>query len=234
MAGHLWRFVVRPIAVGGMLVGASFTLFRMRKNLASGIKRGIADLQKSAAAKAATERTERDLSFKTVLAGIGVVFVLMIALYLYFTKVLPGAIFAAIVMLVTGFFFAAVSGNLVGLIGSSNNPISGLTLATTIVAALTMVIVGVKGMEGVAAVLGVAAVVCVSSAVAGEMLQDLKVGHILGGTPLEDAGRRPDRRRGGGPRAVLPALPAAHLRPRQQPARAAASAARASRRRRPA
>jgi putative OPT family oligopeptide transporter len=183
MAGHLWRFVVRPIAVGGMLVGASFTLFRMRKNLATGIKRGIADLQKSAAAKAATERSERDLSFKTVLAGIGAVFVLMIALYFYFAKVLPGAIFAAIVMLVTGFFFAAVSGNLVGMIGSSNNPISGLTLATTIVAALTMVIIGVKGMEGVAAVLGVAAVVCVSSAVAGEMLQDLKVGHILGGTP---------------------------------------------------
>jgi putative OPT family oligopeptide transporter len=69
------------------------------------------------------------------------------------------------------------------MIGSSNNPISGLTLATTIVAALTMVIVGAKGIEGVAAVLGVAAVGCVSAAVAGEMLQDLKVGHILGGTP---------------------------------------------------
>ena len=183
LADHLWRFVVRPIAVGGMLVGASFTLWRMRKNLIVGIKRGVADVQKSAAAHEATARTDRDLSFRTVLAGIAVVFVLMIALYLYFTKVLPGAIFAAIVMLVTGFFFAAVSGNLVGLIGSSNNPISGLTLATTIVAALTMVIVGVKGVEGVAAVLGVAAVVCVSSAVAGEMLQDLKVGHILGGTP---------------------------------------------------
>ena len=183
MAGHLWRFIVRPIAVGGMLVGASFTLFRMRKNLALGIKRGVADIKKSAAAHEATARTERDLSFKTVLFGIAIVFVLMIALYFYFTKVLPGAIFAAIVMLVTGFFFAAVSGNLVGMIGSSNNPISGLTLAATIVAALTMVIVGVKGVEGVAAVLGVAAVVCVSSAVAGEMLQDLKVGHILGGTP---------------------------------------------------
>jgi putative OPT family oligopeptide transporter len=97
--------------------------------------------------------------------------------------VIGGAILAAVVMLVTGFFFAAVSGNLVGLIGSSNNPISGLTLATTVVAALTMVVVGVSGTEGVAAVLGVAAVVCVSSAVAGEMLQDLKVGHILGGTP---------------------------------------------------
>ena len=183
LTGHLYRYIVRPIAVGGMLVGATYTLFRMRKNLWAGVKRGVADVQKSATQQAATLRTERDLSFKTVLAGIVVVFVLMIGLYLYFTKVLPGAIFAAIVMLVTGFFFAAVSGNLVGMIGSSNNPISGLTLATTIVGALTMVIVGVKGAEGVAAVLGVAAVVCVSSAVAGEMLQDLKVGHILGGTP---------------------------------------------------
>jgi putative OPT family oligopeptide transporter len=71
----------------------------------------------------------------------------------------------------------------VGMIGSSNNPVSGLTLSTLIVAALLMVAIGVSGMSGVAAVLGVAAVVCVSSAVAGEMLQDLKVGHILGGTP---------------------------------------------------
>lgn len=183
LAGHLYRYIVRPIAVGGMLVGACFTLWRMRKNLISGIKRGVADVKKSAAAAEATERTEKDLSFKVVLMGIAAVFVLMVALYFYFTNVLGGALLAAVVMLVTGFFFAAVSGNLVGMIGSSNNPISGLTLATTIVAALTMVIIGVKGVEGVAAVLAVAAVVCVSSAVAGEMLQDLKVGHILGGTP---------------------------------------------------
>jgi putative OPT family oligopeptide transporter len=183
LAGHLWVSIVRPIAVGGMLVGATFTLWRMRRNLVLGVKRGVADVKKSAAAAEATARTERDLSFRVVLVGVAAIFLLMIALYFYFTKVLPGAVFAAIVMLVTGFFFAAVSGNLVGMIGSSNNPISGLTLATTIVAALTMVIVGVKGVEGVAAVLGVAAVVCVSSAVAGEMLQDLKVGHILGGTP---------------------------------------------------
>jgi putative OPT family oligopeptide transporter len=90
-----------------------------------------------------------------------------------------------VVMAIAGFFFAAVSGNLVGTIGSSNNPISGLTLSTLIIAALLMVVVGATGMSGVAAVLGVAAVVCVSSAVAGEMLQDLKVGHILGGTPYK-------------------------------------------------
>jgi putative OPT family oligopeptide transporter len=97
--------------------------------------------------------------------------------------VVAGAAVAALVMVVLGFFFAAVSGNLVGMIGSSNNPVSGLTLCTLVVAALLLVVLGVTGTGGVAAVLGVAAVVCVSSAVAGEMLQDLKVGHILGGTP---------------------------------------------------
>jgi putative OPT family oligopeptide transporter len=183
MVGHIYRFIVRPIAVGGMLVGACFTLWKMRKNLMIGIKRGVADVRKSAGAGEVTDRTEKDLPFKIVLLGIAAVFVVMIGLYYYFTGTLPGAFFAALVMIVTGFFFAAVSGNLVGMIGSSNNPISGLTLATTIIAALTMVIIGVKGTQGVTAVLGVAAVVCVSAAVAGEMLQDLKVGHILKGTP---------------------------------------------------
>ena len=183
MAGSFWRFIVRPIAVGGMLVGASYTLWRMRVNLMIGIRRGVADLKKSAGAADTTVRTERDLNFKVVLFGITLVFVAMIALYFYFTGAVTAAVLAAIVMLLTGFFFAAVSGNLCGMIGSSNNPVSGLTLATLIIAALVMVVVGAKGTQGVAAVLGVAAVVCVSSAVAGEMLQDLKVGHILGGTP---------------------------------------------------
>ena len=185
IATGVWYSIVRPIAVGGMLVGASFTLFRMRKQLGVGMKRAISDLKKSAAAHQATSRTERDLSAKVVFAGIALVFLCMIALYFYFSHTLPGAVVAAIVMLVLGFFFAAVSGNLVGMIGSSNNPVSGLTLCTLVVAALMMVALGVSGMSGVSAVLGVAAVVCVSSAVAGEMLQDLKVGHILGGTPAK-------------------------------------------------
>ncbi len=184
LADHIWKFIVRPIAVGGMLVGACYTLYRMRKNLWLGIKRGVSDLKKSAGSKEdTTVRTERDIRFKTVLIGIAAVFVAMCMLYFYFIGMVGGAITAAVVMLVTGFFFAAVSGNLVGLIGSSNNPISGLTLATLVIAALVMVVIGVSGDQGVIAVLGVASVVCVSSAVAGEMLQDLKVGHILGGTP---------------------------------------------------
>ncbi|MFY9562521.1 MAG: oligopeptide transporter, OPT family [Terriglobales bacterium] len=192
VAGAIYYSIVRPIAVGGMLVGASYTLFKMRKQLALGMGRAVSDLRKSAAAQAATNRTERDLPAKAVFAGIAVVFVAMILLYHYFiagagtlsgSQVLSGSLVAAGVMIIVGFFFAAVSGNLVGLIGSSNNPVSGLTLCTLVIAALLMVVLGVSGTGGVAAVLGVAAVVCVSSAVAGEMLQDLKVGHILGGTP---------------------------------------------------
>ncbi|MBZ5630716.1 MAG: oligopeptide transporter, OPT family [Acidobacteriia bacterium] len=192
LANNMWFAIVRPIAVGGMLVGAGFTLFRMRKQLGIGMSRAVSDLKKSATAHEVTDRTEKDLSAKVVFLGVAVVLVAMIALYYFFIsgaghmpggKIITGAVVAAAVMIVLGFFFAAVSGNLCGMIGSSNNPVSGLTLCTLVVAALMMVALGVGGAGGVAAVLGVAAVVCVSSAVAGEMLQDLKVGHILGGTP---------------------------------------------------
>jgi len=82
-----------------------------------------------------------------------------------------------------GLLFAAVAGYLVGIIGSSSNPISGLTLTTLLIAALMMVLLGQTGKSGIAAVLGVAAVVCCVAGVAGDMIQDWKVGHILGGTP---------------------------------------------------
>ncbi len=194
LANAIYFSIVRPIAVGGMLVGATYTLFRMRKQLAAGMGRAVSDLKKSAAAHTATSRTDRDLNAKAVFAGVAIVLLAMIALYYFFiggagslstSKVVTAALIAALVMVVLGFFFAAVSGNLVGMIGSSNNPVSGLTLCTLVIAALLMVALGVSGAGGVAAVLGVAAVVCVSSAVAGEMLQDLKVGYILGGTPAK-------------------------------------------------
>jgi putative OPT family oligopeptide transporter len=183
MAASLWLFVVRPIAVGGMLVGAAYTLFRMRKSLAAGLGKAFSELSGSAPAVETLQRTERYMSSKVVLSLIGVMFLLMIGLYYFFAGNLTAALVAAVVMIVIGFFFATVSGSLVGMIGSSNNPISGLTLSTLIIAALLMVAMGFRGPEGVAVVLGVAAVVCVSSAVAGELLQDFKVGYILGGTP---------------------------------------------------
>jgi putative OPT family oligopeptide transporter len=185
MVTNVWKFIIRPIAVGGMLVGAGYTLYKMRKNLAAGIKRSLGDVKKAAGQGEVVSRIEKDLNIKVVLGGLAITFVLMIFVYRVFAGAWPPAIVAALVMAVAGFFFAAVSGNLVGTIGASNNPISGLTLSTLIIAALLMVVIGVSGTSGIAAVLGVAAVVCVSSAVAGEMLQDLKVGHILGGTPYK-------------------------------------------------
>jgi putative OPT family oligopeptide transporter len=182
-ADIVWRSIVKPIAVGGMLTGASYTLFKMRKALGAGLARAFQEMKTGAAPAATTARTERYMSSRVVLFGIFVVFAIMIVLYSYLSGgVLAGSV-AAVVMLIVGFCFATVSGYLVGVIGSSNNPISGLTLSTVIIAALLMVALGVRGTGGVVAVLGVAAVVCVSSAVAGELLQDFKVGYIIGGTP---------------------------------------------------
>ena len=183
LAEGAWRYIVRPIAVGGMLVGAAYTLFKMRKSLTSGFGKALADVRQTAEQRAKLSRTEQYMSFKTVFGLIAIVFVLMCLLYIHISGLVWPAILAAVVMLIVGFFFATVSGSLVGMIGSSNNPISGLTLSTLIIAALLMVSLGVSGISGVAAVLGVAAVVCVSAAVAGELLQDFKVGYILGGTP---------------------------------------------------
>ncbi len=182
-ANAVWKYIVRPIAVGGMMVGTLYTLFRMRNNLLAGLGRAFAEMRGGGPAPETLARTERYMSSKTVFGLIGVTFALMCVLYIYLSGLITGGVAAALVMLIVGFFFATVSGYLVGVIGSSNNPISGLTLSTLVIAALLMVSLGVKGISGVLAVLGVAAVVCVSSAVAGELLQDFKVGYILGGTP---------------------------------------------------
>src|SRR3984885_12958824 len=183
LAAAVWRYIIRPVAVGSMMVGAAYTLIRMGKKLTASLGRALAEVRHGAPPMESLIRTERYMGSKTVLSLIGVVFLLMIALYFYISGQMVAALVAAVVMLIVGFFFATVSGNLVGVIGSSNNPISGLTLSTLIIAALLMVSLGVSGPSGVAVVLGVAAVVCVSSAVAGELMQDFKAGYILGGTP---------------------------------------------------
>ncbi|MFW6160452.1 MAG: OPT family oligopeptide transporter [Acidobacteriota bacterium] len=175
---------VKPIAVGAMLVGAFYTLFRMRKSLAAGIGRSIGDVKKAQIEGSDTTiRTDKDIPFPTVVMAIGALIIPMIFLYNVFTHSFGTSLVAALVMIVMGLLFAAVAGYLVGIIGSSSNPISGLTLTTLLIAALMMVLLGQRGMEGIAAVLGVAAVVCCVAGVAGDMIQDWKVGHILGGTP---------------------------------------------------
>lgn len=175
---------IKPIAVGAMLVGAFYTLFKMRKSLITGIGRSISDVKK-VRTEGATEtlRTDKDLPFPTIVVALVALIIPMIFLYNIFTHSFGSSIVSALVMIVMGLLFAAVAGYLVGIIGSSSNPISGLTLTTLLIAALMMVLMGQKGSSGIAAVLGVAAVVCCVAGVAGDMIQDWKVGHILGGTP---------------------------------------------------
>jgi putative OPT family oligopeptide transporter len=183
IAKSAYSSTVKPIAVGGMLVGAFYTLFKMRSNLISGIGRGLADIKSAKGSSAKVKRTDKDAPLGLVLIAIGVIVICMVFLYNTFTHQIGSAILAAVVMAIAGFVFAAVAGYLVGIIGSSSNPISGLTLSTLLIAALLMVLVGMKGNPGVAAVLGIASVVCCVAGVAGDMMQDWKVGHILGGTP---------------------------------------------------
>ena len=175
---------IKPIAVGAMLVGAFFTLFKMRKSLITGIGRSITDVRKvQAEGTTETIRTDIDLPFPSIIISIIALIIPMVFLYNVFTRNIGSSLVSALVMVVMGLLFAAVAGYLVGIIGSSSNPISGLTLTTLLIAALMMVLMGQKGSSGIAAVIAVAAVVCCVAGVAGDMIQDWKVGHILGGTP---------------------------------------------------
>ena len=182
---QVWGLIVRPIAIGGMLMGVLYTMFNMRKSLVTGLKRSISDVKKAASGQEVNiPRTEKDLKFSWIMLGIlgAGIAAFCITKFIFQAGIGP-ALIAAFILMVLGFFFAAVSGYLVGIIGSSNNPLSGLTLTALVVTAIILVAIGVKEQEGVSTVLGVAALLCVAAAVAGEMFQDLKVGHILGGTP---------------------------------------------------
>jgi len=179
----VWKGTVRYIAIGGMLTGAFYTLYRMRGSLINGITRSVSYLRHSAVGSAEVPRTERDITLRHSLPAFGVILVVMFFIFQYFSGASLPAGVASVVMLILGFVFAAVSGYLVGIIGVSNNPTSGLTVSVLIVVAFLMLALGMSGEPAVAAVLGVAAFTCTSVSVAGEMMQDLKAGHILGCTP---------------------------------------------------
>ena len=178
----IYNSQIKPLAVGTMIVAAFYTLYSLRKQLISGISAGIAEIR-GGQQGAAKNRLEVDLNLKWIGLAILASSVALFFLYQYFTHSVGGSLVLTVVMVILGFLFAAVAGYLVGLIGSSNNPISGLTLSTLIIAALLMLMLNVSGGAGIAGVLAVSGVVCCACGIAGDMMQDLKVGHVLGGTP---------------------------------------------------
>ena len=181
LSTEIWLRQVRPLAVGTMIVAAFYTLFKLRTSLIQGIGRAFGDI--GATHDAESGRLDTDIDFRKVGMGIAALSVPLFGLYWYFSESFGGAVLLTIMMVILGFLFAAVAGYLVGLLGSSNNPISGLTLSTLLIAAIVMVGIGVTGSSGILGVLAVAGVVCCACGISGDMLQDLKVGHILGGTP---------------------------------------------------
>ncbi len=183
LTNAVWYYQVRPIAVGAMIVGAFHTLWGMRKQLFDGIVKGLKEARQVKTHNFVYSRLENDLPLPMVIASTFLLVIPITLIYYYFTGNLLSAIVAGLVMTFTGFLFSAVAGYLVGVMGGSNNPISGLTLSSLVISAVLMVALGVKGTKGVEVVLGVAAVVCTALGIAGDMLQDLKIGQLLGGTP---------------------------------------------------
>jgi putative OPT family oligopeptide transporter len=181
MAYTVWYNIVRPIAVGAMLVAACYTLLGLRGPIARSLRQAFRPAGPRVGRR--PERTERDIPGKWVAVALAGLLAPITLIYHHYTGSWQAAGVAAGVMTVTGFLLSAVGGYLVGLVGSSNQPVSGLTLAALVLAALVMLAIGVTGAPGVAAVLGVAAVVCTACCVSGSLIQDLKAGHLLGGTP---------------------------------------------------
>ena len=182
LSTSVWYNVVRPIAVGTMLVSAIYTLYEMRESLLASV-RGALAARKRTAEHTGPNRLEKDIPGGWIVASIIGLSIPIGIIYYHFVGRLWPSLLLSLAMIVTGFVLSAIGGYLVGLIGSSNQPVSGLTIAALVVAALLLVILGVRGLSGVAAVLGVASVVCIACSVAGSMIQDLKAGYLLGGTP---------------------------------------------------
>jgi putative OPT family oligopeptide transporter len=181
LAYTLWYNVVRPIAVGMMLVAAVSTLFSMRTSLIEAM-RGAFQLRGAASGRQ-VDRTERDLPMRWVLLSMIGLVIATALVYTHFTNNFVAAIVAAVAMTFTGFLLCAVGGYLCGLVGASNQPLSGLTLSSLIISALVLTVFGVRGAPGMVAVLGVAAVVATACSVSGSLIQDFKAGQLLGGTP---------------------------------------------------
>lgn len=178
----IWSTKVRYLGVGTMLIGGMWTLFSLRKSLVSGIRSGFAAARK--AKGEAVAETDRDLPMKWMLIAL-VVFVIPLALlYQAIVGQWTVSIPMTIIMIVAGFLFVSVSAYLAGLVGSSNNPVSGITIATILFASVVLVfLLGRDSPIGAVAAIMIGAVVCCAAAVGGDNLQDLKAGYIVGATP---------------------------------------------------
>ena len=182
LAGLIWSRQIRYLGVGAMLIGGLWTLISLRKSLLSGIRSGLATTR--AGTTQVIIPTERDVPMKWVLIGIVLFTLPLLVLYQSIVGSLGVSIPMTIIMIIAGFLFCAVSAYMAGLVGSSNNPVSGITIATILfAAAVLLLLMGRDSAIGPVATIMIGAVVCCAACVAGDNLQDLKCGYIVGATP---------------------------------------------------
>ncbi|MFH1717283.1 MAG: oligopeptide transporter, OPT family [Planctomycetota bacterium] len=180
----IWSAQTRYIGVGAMLVGGLWTIFKMRGSLLSGIQSGLKAYRELGQNLTEIERTEKDMPMKWILMLIVGSIVPLFLVYQVFVADISISLPMAVVMLIAGFLFSAVAAYMAGLVGSSNNPISGITIATIVVSSLLLLVLMGKGAEnGPAAAIIIGSVVCCAAAIAGDNMQDLKAGRIVGATP---------------------------------------------------
>lgn len=185
LAGAIWNAKVRYLGVGAMLIGGIWALFSMRSSLVSGVKSGLDRYAgDNAEGVVVIDHTEQDTPMKMVLISVAVFIIPMFFLYQSIVQHVGISLTMTVIMLVAGFLFSSVAGFMSGLVGSSNNPISGITIATILFASLILyALLGSDASNGPAAAIIIGAVVCCAAAIAGDNMQDLKAGYILGATP---------------------------------------------------
>lgn len=171
----LWSTYIRYIGAGAVLTGGLIGLLESLPLIIRTFHDALGDFGQNGAS---TLRTEQDLSMKTLIGGI-----LFIIAALWALPMIPLNAFGALLVAVFGFFFATVSSRMVGLIGSSNNPVSGMAIATLLVSTLLLKNTGNDGAMGMVTAISIGGIICVVAAIAGDISQDLKTGFLVGATP---------------------------------------------------
>ncbi len=183
-AGSIWSTKTRFIGVGAMIVGGLWTLARLIPRLVRGLKLSVGALRTAKANGSVVLRTERDTPMGFVALALILAIGPLVVVFHMATSNWAISGVMAILMLVAGFLFSAVAAYMAGLVGSSNNPISGVTIATVLISSLLLVLMmGQGNADGAVAAIMIAAVVCCAAAIGGDNIQDLKAGHRLGATP---------------------------------------------------
>ncbi|WP_269077318.1 OPT family oligopeptide transporter [Schnuerera ultunensis] len=173
----IWGNYIRYIGAGAVAFGGILSLVKSLPLIFRTFKEALGGL-KSTAGSTSTLRTDEDMSIKGALIG-----VVAIVIFIGATDFIPVGIPGALIIAIFGFFFATVSARLVGLVGSSNNPVSGMTIATLLITSIIFKAIGFDGEEGMIGALAVGSVICIIAAMAGDMSQDLKTGFLVGATP---------------------------------------------------